>query len=63
MQSATSKATIKELVIANKTIEEAKENGSHGVYFEAKALDWNQAVFTPVSDAASSAEGLGSRKA
>ena len=45
LQSATSKATIKDLILANKTVEDAKEYSSHGLYFR----DWNQAVFVAVS--------------
>ena len=51
LQSVTSKATIKDLVLANKTVEEAKEYSSHGLYFRAKAFDWNSAILVTVSDA------------
>ena len=56
LQSVCTKATLKDLVFANKTVADAKEFSNHGIFYQAGILDFNNCILCTISDASWSNE-------
>ena len=56
LQSVCTKATLRDLVFANKTVADAKEFSNHGITYKAGVLDFNDCILCTISDASWSNE-------
>ena len=56
LQSVCGRATIRDLFYCNEVVKDAQEFSKHGLYFEARAIEWNDCILCTVSDASWSNE-------